>query len=385
MTKDTAVLSQERTQLFRDVFNGRIPKRVPIMGLTTYEFAAAYAGKDLLEAQWSSHLFEEIADKICQDFYSDNFPLIHLRFPALYKQLGARNWVMGSNGFLQHPEVEGLKVEEYDDFIASPYDCIVEKVLPRLYAELDTDAHHKALVMAKAFKTFFDEMGNIATASAKLTQKYGYAQINLFAGACEAPFDFVADQLRGFKNILTDARRIPDKVEAACEAVTPVMLKMGTPAFPVELGAIFIPLHMAPYLRPKDFEKLYWPTFKKLVDGLKAAGHRSFIFCEQNWMRFIDYLQDLPENTIMLFEYGDPKLAKEKLGAKHIISGFYPVTMLKTNTKEECIDKAKEILDIMAPGGRYMFSFDKAPVTLDSVNVDNLKAVLEYVSLNANY
>lgn len=381
---DVFSLAQERTQLFRDLFEGKTPRRVPVYALITYEFAAAYAGVGLAEAQWNSALYEGIAEKICQNFVGDNMPVAHLRFIALYKQLGARNWIMGSNGFLQHPEVEGLAIEEYDDFIASPYDTIVEKVLPRLYSQLDTEPNKKAMVMAKAFKTYMDEFANIGMANFKLTQKYGYTSANFFAGACEAPFDFVADQLRGFKNILTDVRRVPDKVEKACEAVTPLMVKMGAFKFPNELGATFIPLHMAPFMRTKDFERLYWPSFLKLVQDLKAAGQRSFIFCEQDWMRYIDYLQEMPDGTIMLFEYGDPKLAKAKLG-KHIISGFYPVTMLKTGTEQQCIDKAKELIDIMAPGGGYFFSLDKAPITLDSINVDNYKAVLKYVYENANY
>jgi hypothetical protein len=382
---DVMALGKERTQLFRDVFEGRIPKRVPVYGMLTYEFAAAYAGKGLVEAQYDQSLYEGIVDKCCQDFKCDNLPVVHLRFPALYRQLGAKNWVMGSNGFLQHPEVEGLKMDEYDDFIASPFDCIVEKVLPRLYTELDTDPGTRSMAFAKAFKTFMDEFANVGMTGAKLSQKYGYANVDLFAGACEAPFDFVADQLRGFKNILTDVRRVPDKVQAACEAVLPVMEKMGMFKFPTELGATFIPLHMAPFMRPKDFERLYWPTFLQLVEKFKELGQRSFLFVEQDWMRYIDYLQDMPAGTVMLFEYGDAQLAKDKLGDKHIISGFYPVTLLKTGTKQQCIDKAKEMIDIMAPGGNYCFAFDKAPLTLDSVNVDNLKAVYEYVTENATY
>lgn len=102
-------------------------------------------------------------------------------------------------------------------------------------------------------------------------------------------------------------------------------------------------------------------------------------------MRYIDYLAELPAGTVMMFEYGDPNLVKEKLGAKHIISGFYPLSLLKTGTKQQCIDKAKELIDILAPGGGYYFSFDKVIITQDSTNVENTKAVLEYVSSNANY
>lgn len=378
-------LNQERNQIFADIFDGKIPKRVPITNTITMEFAIQYAGKELAEPQWDTSMLQEIFDKVCADFYSDTMPVSAFRFPSFYKILGAKNWEMGSNGFLQHPEVEGLAIEEYDDFIANPYDCIVEKVLPRLYKNLDTDPSNKAITLAKAFAAFNDDMGGAGMMYGKLIEKYGYAHVNFFAGFCEAPFDFVADQLRGFKGISTDVRRVPDKVEAAAEAVTPWMIKMGSYPNPSKFTKTFIPLHMAPYLRPKDFERFYWPTFKKTVEGLAANGSNSYLFVEHDWMRYIDYLEELPENTIMMFEYGDPKLIKEKLGKKHIISGLYPIGLLKTGTKQQCIDKAKELIDILAPGGKYVFAFDKVPITVDSVNVDNLQAVLEYVRTNANY
>jgi hypothetical protein len=382
---DIKALAQERDQLFADVFEGRIPKRVPLLSLLPLEFAIEYAGKDLMEAQWNTTMLEEIGDKVCREIPSDIMPLFNIRFPSVFKILGSKNFVMGSNGFLQHPEVEGLAVEDYDAMIASPYDCIIEKVLPKLYTELNTDSMKKALVLAKAFKAYHDEMANTAIVSAKLTAKYGFANLPFATGMCEAPFDFLSDQLRGFKGIAFDVRRIPEKVEAAVEALLPLMIKMGQPPVQIKYGATFIPLHLAPYLRTKDFEKLYWPTFKRLVEGLREKGITATIFAEQDWMRYLDYLLELPENTRIWFEYGDPKLAKEKLGKKHIIQGFYPITLLKTGTKQECIDKAKEIIDILAPGGKYVFSYDKTPVTADSVNLENLRAVSEYVMNNANY
>lgn len=380
-----ADLARERTQVFQDVLDGKIPKRVPVFVSFSIEFAIQYAGKDLVEAQWDTSQLEEIFDQVCRDFYSDLLPVNAFRFPSFYKLLGARNFVMSSSGFLQHPEVEGLLQEEYDDFIASPYNCIVEKILPRLYTELDTDANTKALALAKAFKAFCDEMGNTAMIYGRLNEKHGYGDINLFAGFTEAPFDFVADQLRGFKGISTDIRRVPDKVEAAVEAATPLMIKAGMQPYPSKYNATFIPLHMAPFMRTKDFERFYWPSFKKLIEALAEAGHPSYLFVEHDWMRYLDYLYELPENTIMRFEYGDPKLVKEKLGDKHVLSGFYPISLLKTGTKQQCIDKAKEIIDILAPGGRYFFDFDKVPITLDTINVENARAVLEHVANNANY
>lgn len=381
---DAMTRGQEKTQLFKDLYDGKIPKRVPIGARLSLEFAIQYAGLDLMETQWNSQI-EEALDKICQDFTFDLFPVNALRYPSFYQILGSRNFIMGSGGFLQHPDVEGLEQDEYDEFIASPFDCIVEKVLPRLYTALDTDPNNKAMTLAKAFKAHADEFGNFRAVSAKLSQKYGFAELPGMPGMTEAPFDFLADLLRGFRGASTDIRRIPDKVEAAVEALIPILIKTGLPPVRTKYSATFIPLHMAPYMRPKDFERFYWPSFKKVVDALAEAGQSAFIFAEHDWMRYLDYLYELPENTRIMFEFGDPKLAKEKLGKKHILTGFYPVTLLKTGTKQECVDKAKEIIDVMAPGGKYYFAFDKTPITLDSVNVENLQAVLDYVATQTNY
>lgn len=388
---DMTALSKERTQLFRDLFSGNTPKRVPVSASMGVEFAIDYVGMDLAETLWDTTRFEEVFDKTCNDFFSDSFPLTALRIPSWYQILGSKPIVMSSSGFMQHPDVEGMLPEDYDEFIASPYDCIIEKILPRLFTELDTnDANQKALVFAKAMKAQHDEMGNVLAAKAKMIAKYGMSQIPYGPsfGMTEAPYDFLADFLRGFKGVSKDIKRLPEKVVAACDAITPLMLKKGIPAVPdlVE-GHTFIPLHMAPYMREKDFEKFYWPSFKKLVESLHAAGQRVNLFVEHDWTRFIDYLQELPENTIMRIEFGDPKLFKEKLGKKHVLAGFYPVTLLQTGTKEQCVDKAKELLDVLAPGGRYWFTTDKSLLATDKEGriANNLKAVLEYVHENGAY
>lgn len=382
---DLKALSAERDQLFKDVIDGKIPQRVPVETFFTNEFAVQYAGMDLMETQWETHRYEQAFNRVCQDFYSDSYPIFTLRFAPVYQLLGARNWKMGSNGFLQHPEVEGMTVEEYEDFIASPYDTLVETVLPRLYPELMAEPSKRAMTLSKAFKAWFDERKNLARISSQLTVKYGYTTFPLIGGFNSAPMDFVADQLRGFKGISIDIRRMPEKVAAAAESALPLMVRMGMPKFPSKYSPTLMPLHMPPFMRETDFEKLYWPTFKKLVETLNEAGQACLIFAEQDWTRYVDYLNELPETTQILVESGDPKIFKEKVGKKHVLMGFYPTMLIKTGTKLQCIDKVKELLDILAPGGKYIFSFDKILLTADSINIKNMQAVLEYVATNANY
>ena len=383
---DPKRLQQEKTKLFEDVYDGIIPKRVPIRANLSLEFCIQYAGLSLAETQWTLDGVEEALNKACAISNSDTLPLAHARYPAHLQLMGAKTFVMGSNGYIQHPEVHGMEVSDYDDFIKNPYDCVLEKVLPRLYPELDADPITRSLIFAKAIIANSDYTRKYAIISDKLTEKYGFFSAPMGSNAgVSAPFDYLADLLRGFTGISLDVRRNPEKVAEACEALLPLQIKKGLPPRPSKYGQTFIALHMATFLRTKDFEKLYWPTLLKLVNKLAEAGQPCYMFCEHDWMRYLDYLAELPAKTRLYFEYGDPRLIKDKLGKKHILSGLYPLTYLKTATKEQCIDKAKELLDIMATGGNYIFSFDKSPLSISDVNVENYVAVLNYVAENSNY
>ncbi|MEG0379892.1 MAG: hypothetical protein RR614_15545, partial [Eubacterium sp.] len=198
-------------------------------------------------------------------------------------------------------------------------------------------------------------------------------------GMTEAPFDFLSDQLRSFSGASMDIRRHRTQVKEACEALLPLLFEFGRPTTPHPEGTVFVPLHMPTFMREKDFLDLWLPTFKIMIEQYAALGVRCNIFCEDDWTRYLDVLQDFPAGTQMWFEYGDPKLIKEKLGAKMLLQGLYPVSALRGN-KADVVDKAKELLDIMMPGGGYLFGFDKNPFVLSEVNIENWAALSETVA-----
>ena len=45
-------LKEERRKLFEDVYNLRIPKRVPVTIKVNNDFGIQYAGMDLIDVQW---------------------------------------------------------------------------------------------------------------------------------------------------------------------------------------------------------------------------------------------------------------------------------------------------------------------------------------------
>ena len=365
---------------FSDIYDGIIPKRVPIGAILPLEFCIQYADLDLAETQWTLDGVYEAADELCNMLPLEMAPLGTPRYPAYLTILKAKTYKMGESGFMQHPEIEGMLSEEYPLFNQNPRDFIIQTVFPRLFENWDTDPINRTLLFSQALLAYKDYQTQHLTIVQKLRKNHDFHTPPAGSiGGVTVPFDYLADFLRGFTGITIDVKRRPEMILEACEAVLPFLLEKGLPANPSKYGQTFIPLHKGTYLREKEFKKLYWPSFKKLVQLMADAGQPAYIFCEDDWTRYLDYLQDLPEGTRFCFEYGDPVQIKKKLGHKHILSGLYPIRYLKTATKQECIDKAKKLMDILAPGGNYIFNFDKNPFVIGDVDLDNYKAVLEFV------
>ncbi|MEG0378264.1 MAG: uroporphyrinogen decarboxylase, partial [Eubacterium sp.] len=221
--------------------------------------------------------------------------------------------IMGATGVMQHPEVHSLEPEEYDTFIKDPFFYMSETLMPRLYPSLDTTPGRRAMVLAQAVKANSDQFAIIGQTMGKIAGKYGYPKAP--SGRSTAPFDYLADFLRSFTGIAKDMRRCPEKVVDACDALVSVMFREGIPN-PEKLPQnyrVMIPLHMGSFINEKQFEKFYWPSFKRLMDRLVEPGAGVDLFVEDDWMRHMDYLKELKGSVKMQFEYGDPKLVKEKL------------------------------------------------------------------------
>lgn len=380
---DVKALQQERISIFHDVSDNKIPKRVPINVGVGLDALASFGGIDAFEVHWDYAKLEAPLERLSQTICTDVPPLLtSSRIASIYQILDSQSFMMSSTGNIQHPEVVGMLPDEYDYLIEKPYECILEKVMPRQFKALDNgDPITMMLSFAKSVLSYNADFGQMIGLVGRVAEKCG-----LYPGApagsggfTEAPFDFIADQLRGFKEISMDVRRMPEKIAEACEAVYPIMLKRGMPKVVSNYGSVFLPLHMPTFMREKDFANLWWPSFKRLIEEYASMGIHCRLFCEDNWERYLDYLYELPTDTILWFEYGNPKLIKEKLGKKFIITGLFPLTAMKTRTKDECVALVKEYLDILAPGGKYIFGFDKSPLVIQDINMENLIAITQTV------
>ncbi|MEG0378129.1 MAG: hypothetical protein RR614_06580, partial [Eubacterium sp.] len=143
-----------------------------------------------------------------------------------------------------------------------------------------------------------------------------------------------------------------------------------------------------PMISRKNFEKFFWPTFKKVCDTLAAKGHYLYLQFQGDSSdgRYLDYYAELPKNrVIMAFEKQDFAQTLETFKGKNMISCSYPLDYLTNFSTEVCLSKAKELMDMGMAQGQFYFSFNKAPFNLKEAAPEKLKAVLQFVREYGKY
>ncbi|MBF7097088.1 uroporphyrinogen decarboxylase family protein [Alkalibacter mobilis] len=376
-----------RTKLFEDLYTGIIPDRIPVWDAIGIEALIQYSGRDLMttQYQYNAEMLIDIYEKgmeICRgDMPSGGFA----RNPIAYMFQRSNLMELSTTGFIQHAERSVMEADDYDEFIKNPHDFVLEKLEPRINKGY-SDEVNRARNYAKAVLAHMDQAKEFGIAEAVMIERYGlFTRPFGSVGMQIVPFDYITDMYRGFSKIPLDMKRQPEKLMEALEAVMPYAIWMGKPNYSTPLGCNMIMTHMAAFLSDKDFEKFYWPTFNKVCHIAAEQGQAMQIFLEGDWTRFIDHLQELPQGTQLWMEYGDPQLFKDKLGKKMVLGGFYPTTLWGNGTKQQCIDKAKELMDILAPGGNYQFITDKQALSITDINTENYVATLEYILENGKY
>ena len=360
------------------------PDAVPIIS-HVQTFALAYAGVTGQQAVDDIEVEREAYSKYLKDIYFDGTIAYGLARPLKALQmLGMDEYTFAGDGVtLQKRDTYCVPTEEIDEFIAGPHQYLRDKVLYRKCPALRREAPENFQALAASFQTFMAYMQKQADLSDYVRD---HCDTPLM---CSGPLGGCALDVysffRGFTNTLTDLRRRPEKTLEALEAVHKMLEpKPGTqfPAYPY----VYWPSIVPAYINRKFFEKYFWPGFKRMVDIYHAAGAKIVFFLEGNWEPFYDMLQELPKGfAAASIEATDIAKAKREIGDNIAIIGGLPLELMKTGTKQECIDQAKRVIDECAPGGGFMLCTNKGILSPNDISVENLVAVNEFAREYGKY
>lgn len=375
----------ERLKRFNDAVACKTPDRVPVFPIIE-QWANAYAGTSIRDSYTKNPFIElETFRKVYDDIYVDiSYGTGNLIPLDMMKNFGEGIYVVSDQG-VQIKGSHGRTMEdtEYPQLIADPTKFILDTIVPRKYATA-SDADKAIGTWTKGALGLIKWKLYEETAMQLIERVLDVPIVN--RNATFLPPDIILDFLRDFAGASSDVRRHPEEFKAACEAMLPMSFRIIQETDPFKQGLVFMPLHFPTYLRPKDFENLYFPSMKGMAELLLKSGRRAMFYCENDWTPYIDIIKDLPGGGVYcLFEKGDLKEYKKALEGKVCVGGGMPVDLLKNGTRDECLNKAQQLLDDLAPGGGYIFALDMNLLSPNDVNPENLAAVTHYVHFNGKY
>ncbi len=362
MAKDLLQLYDERLGRYQAAMALEPVDRIPI-ATGSNSFSENYAGTNKQEVIYDPQKWLEGEFQFCRDFpevdvlrnnrfWGPMFDAVDLK---IYKFPGRD---LALHVPTQFVESENMKADEYNALIDNPAQFMLEKFLPRVFGEMEKGSARSHFAFLKAGLAQAKLAEIMHNRSIQLQNQYGMPQP--VTGAFVAPFDFLGDALRGLQGILKDTMRQPDKVLEACEVLSFIMAKFAiSTADPLRRYPIFVPTHKPMFMSPKQFDRFYWPSFKKTLMMIIDAGHKVRCYLEGDWSKHWHHFLELPKGTV-LCDIDDPPenifKVKEAIGHHQCIAGGIPSTLFILGTPQQMDDRVKLLCDTVAKGGGYMIS-----------------------------
>ena len=399
-------LYKERVTRFIKVIKLEEPDRVPV-SLPSGFYPAYYAGYDLKTVMYDYDKLKEAYLKFMREFEMDSFTGPGLVFPGKVLEMTdhrLHKWpghgLPDKASIYQYVEEQYMHADEYDAYLGNPGDFWWRRFLPRTVGAFEpfgklfpftgmggvamgTYAAFADPAVEAAMKTMI-EAGKEVIKWQKTVGEISQASLvagfpNLRGGGMGgAPFDTVADMLRGTQGVVMDMYRQPEKIHEVMEKVTPLTIN-GAVAGANMSGCpvCFMPLHKGDesFMSPKQFEEFYWPSFRKVLVGMIEEGLVPMPFAEGRYGARLEVIKDLPKgSTIWSFEDIDMARAKKILGDSACIAGNVPASLMHAGTPQDVKEYCRELIETCAPGGGYILT---GAAGMNEGNPDILRAYME--------
>jgi len=333
-------LYEQRLKRYVTAMRNEKPDCVPIRPFVA-EFTAKYAGYTCQEVSHDYNLAFEAACKCAADFDWDAIvPNMVYVWTGLTQAVGLKYYgvpgldVPADTGFQyrEPPEDDAfMKADEYDLLAANPTEFLFNVWLPRVSkyvtapGEPSTLANNLSFLkggmsMLSYFNAFGPQIERLRTES---------GTVSAISGILKAPFDILADKMRGYLGLTMDLFEQPKKVLKGCEALMPHLLHTAlSGADPDKNVPIGFWMHRGctPFINKEQFHTLQWPTLKPIIEEIWRNGHQTLFYAEGRWMDHLDSFLELPAGSIVFHvDKDDVFEVHKKIGHKFCISGGIPL------------------------------------------------------------
>ncbi len=386
----TEQLYTQRLNRYVTAMHNEKPDRVPVRPFAA-EFITNYAGYTCQEV---THDYTKAFDatlRCAAEFDWDaTVPNMVYVWSGLTEALGLKYYgvpgihVPADTGFQyrEPPEEQAfMRPDEYDALIEDPTGFLYNVWLPRVIEDVvpigEPSTYRNNLSFVRGAMAMLKYFTDFGPAIGRLRDETG--TVSAIAGIFKAPFDIIADKLRGYIGLTMDMFERPEKVLAACEALMPhllnVALATSDPEKKVPIG-FWMHRGCVPFVTAEQFETHYWPTLKPIIEEIWRNGVQTLFYAEGNWDHHLDRFAELPDRSIVYHvDQGNIFLAHEKLGHKFCLSGGVPNFLLGYRSPEEVRDCVKKIIQGVGRDGGYIV--DASAIMQNDSKVENVRAMTE--------
>lgn len=384
-------LYQQRLRRYVTAMRNEKPDMVPIRPFVA-EYTAVYAGYTIQEV---THDFEKAfaaVRKCAADFDWDAVvPNMVYGWSGLVKALSLKYYACPGIElppdtpfqYLEPPEEEAwMQPDEYDELVRDPTAYLYNVWLPRVAEDISPmgqpTSYRNNLALVRGGMAMLQYFTAFGTQIARMRSESG--TVSALSGILKAPFDIIADKLRGYKGLCTDLFRQPKKVEAAVEAMAPHLLHVAASGADPERNlpvGFWMHRGCVPFLSLDQFERFYWPTLKWIIEELWKQGIQTLFYAEGEWNPNLKYIAELPAGSIVYHvDRGDIFEVHRTLGEKFCISGGIPNDLLAFGTPQDVREYCKKVIDGVARDGGYIM--DASAIMQDDTKAENLRAMTEF-------
>lgn len=395
---DTEKLYRERLARYTTAMHNGVPDRAPIRPFVA-EFTARYAGYTAQQVTHDYELAFAAARKCAADFDWDAVVgnMVYV-WTGLTQAIGLTYYgvpgvdLPAQTGFQYReppPERAFMREDEYDALIADPTGFLLQTWLPRVAADVvaigSPSTLRNNLSFLKGGMAMLQYFMAFGTQAQLLREESG--TVSAIAGILKAPFDILADKLRGYVGLTMDMIERPEKVLRACEALAPHLLHVArTSADPMKQVPIGFWMHRGcvPFVTPGQFNSHYWPTLRPIIEELWRDGHQTLFYAEGDWNAHLASFAELPPASIVYHvDRGDIFEAHRKVGDRFCLSGGIPNVLLSYGSEDEVRDCCRKVYDGVGRGGGYIF--DASAIMQDDTSPQNLRAMTDFAREHAVY
>jgi uroporphyrinogen-III decarboxylase len=396
---------KEKAQRFIRAYEVEEPDRVPV-SLPAANWPAYLAGTDLKTVMYDYDKLQQVWKQFHEEYETDLALSPGLVPPArAYDLLGYKLYAYPGHGLpenatgIQYVEGEYMKEDEYDLLIKDPSDFWMRVYIPRVFKPFQSWkflSPFTSIIEAPVFwfmpyinpqlqasaQTLIDVGKELAQWTKMLgefsqwVQESGYPVPQMLLA--KAPFDTIGDTLRGTKGIIKDMYRHPEKLLEAIEVVTDFTIRQTIEAAnAAQSSAAVFPLHKGAdgFMSPKQFEKFYWPSLKKVCDALINEGIRPELFAEGSYTTRLETVNEFSKGDVSwLLDKTDMAKAKKVVGSTCCISGNVPTSLLVTGGYKDVKEYCRKLIEVCAPGGGFILA---GGAMVDQGNPENLRAMMD--------